>query len=189
MLSSSRRRRERELCFGELLFDPLCHALRLSFPRNDPLTPELCVRADGFADGARLRRHVCAVRSTAGARGFLVSARRRWELRFGELLLDPLYHAPTPFVSSEPCTNAHATPARGRVYRRRPSASGLFLTIIIRVVADPQDSLAQVHTPASLCYRSAERRKTCSHDMRLANQCNIIEIPSRTHHPSRLRVI
>jgi hypothetical protein len=66
---------------------------------------------------------------------------------------------------------------------------GLFLTIIIRVVADPQDSLAQVHTPASLCYRSAERRKTCSHDMRFANQCNIIEIPSRTHHPPRLRVI
>ena len=42
--------------------------------------------------------------TTTGARGFLVSARRRWELRFGELLLDPLYHAPTPFVSSEPCT-------------------------------------------------------------------------------------
>jgi hypothetical protein len=40
-----------------------------------------------------------------------------------------------------------------------------------------------------LSYRSAERRKTCSHDMRLANQCNIIEIPSRTHHPPRLLVI
>ena len=61
--------------------------------------------------------------TTTGARGFLVSARRRRELRFGELLLDPLYHAPTPFVSSEPCTNARATPARGRVFRRRPSAS------------------------------------------------------------------
>jgi hypothetical protein len=40
-----------------------------------------------------------------------------------------------------------------------------------------------------LCHRSAERRKTSSHDMRLANQYNIIEMPSRAHHHPCMRVI
>ena len=71
---------------------PCATPLRLSFPRNDPLTPELCVRADGFADGARLRRHVCAVRSSAGASAF-------------RALAHPFFHAPAPFVCSKPRTN------------------------------------------------------------------------------------
>ena len=49
--------------------------------------------------------------------------RRERELCFGELLFDPLCHAPTSFVSSERSTNARAMRARGRVCRRRPSAS------------------------------------------------------------------
>jgi len=96
---------------------PCATPLRLSFPRNDPLTPELCVRADGFADGARLRRHVCAVRSTAGASAFRARAHWRREVCFGEPFVHPFFHAPVPFVCSKPRTNSGDMPARDQVFR------------------------------------------------------------------------